>query len=270
MMLRPALRTIPRMVRAYTRPAAAVGALFRLPAVSVGRGGAARFYSDGGLPSADAELLGALRSELKVESESLDNEAEDQQRFQDYLEKHGFQLVAEPGHEEIQLVRNSGSETVRIFFNISDVINSDSLLDDAEFEEAAEDEEAAEEGQSDFKSDLEVPIRLNIVVEKPGGALGLEAVAQDDMILVESIIPYESKELATDESAEADYKRRQAYQGPPFSVLDPSVQNAVQQYLESRSIDSGLALFIAEFSSFRENKEYISWLGKIANILEHN
>lgn len=270
-MLRPALRAVPRTVRTYVRPATVMGTLFRAPRIRTSVPGASRFYSEGGLPSADAELLGALRSELKIESESLENEAEDHQRFQEYLEKHGFQLVAEPGHEEVQLVRNSGSETVRIFFNISDVINSDSLLDDAEFEDAAEDEDAAAAREDDFKSDVELPIRLNIVVEKPsGGALGIEAVAQDDMILVESIIPYASKELATDESAEADYKRRQAYQGPPFSVLDPSVQNAVQQFLESRSIDSGLALFIAEFSSFRENKEYISWMGKIANILEHN
>lgn len=218
--------------------------------------------------AADAELIAALRAEQKVEQDSLEEEHEEVQRFKDLATSQGFEIVESKGAEEVQLLRVNGNETIRVFFNISDVINSDSILD----EEHEEGEGAAGGPEADAdieeETDFEAPIRLNIVVERPAGALSIEAVAQDDLIVVESIIPYKDGALATDESAEADYKRRASYQGPPFTVLDPSVQSSVQEFLESRNIDSRLALFVAEYSSFRENQEYISWLSRIADVIE--
>lgn len=219
--------------------------------------------------AADAQLVASLRAEQQVEQEALEQEANEAEEFSSFLSNQGFTLVEKPGQDEVQLVRTSGDETLRIFFSPSDVINSDSVLDDAEGEHAETEAAANSDGEElEFSDDFDVPIRLNIVVERSKGALGIEAIVQDDLVVVESLIPYPSAELAIDETAEADYKRRAIYGGPPFSVLDPSVQSSVQEFLESRNVNGDLALFIAEYSSYRENKEYVSWLGKIADILE--
>lgn len=235
------------------------------PAIVAPRMIAMRGYSSSS--AADAQLTAALRAEQQVEQEALDQEANEAEEFSSFLSNQGFALVEKPGQDEVQLVRTNGDETLRIFFSPSDVINSDSVLDDAEGEHG--EEAAASEGEElEFSDDFDIPIRLNIIVERAKGALGIEAIVQDDLVVVESLIPYPSAELAINETAEADYKRRAIYGGPPFSVLDPSVQSAVQEFLESRNVNGDLALFIGEYSSYRENKEYVSWLGKIADILE--
>lgn len=212
---------------------------------------------------AASELVSALKAEQKLELETAEEAKDEANAIFEWAQKNDFQVITSDGNEQVQLVKEvSPKETLRVFFSISDVVNAESLLDEDPLA-------GADEQNSDLaaEEELETPIRVNIVVEKPNGAVGIEGVVQDDLVLVESVIPYASAELAIDESAEADYTRRQAYQGPPFGVLDPSVQSAVQHYLETRGLDGDFALFVQEFASFRENKEYADWLGKIANII---
>lgn len=215
--------------------------------------------------SAGADLAAALRAEQKLEKETAAEVAEDSALIADWSKKNGFEIIETAGNDQVQLVKSSPSETIRVFFSISDVVNAEGLLDESSelAEGAAGEGEVVEENE-----EIETPVRINIVVEKPQGALGIEGVVQDDLVLVESLIPYASSELALQESAEADYARRQTYQGPPFGVLDPSVQAAVQEFLEANKLDSDFALFVQEYASFRENQEYIDWLGKIATIVE--
>lgn len=217
--------------------------------------------------AAAAELASALRAEQKIELETAQEAAKEDGSIADWAKENHYKIVETSGSEQVQLVRQvSDTETVRVFFSISDVVNAEGLLDEAS---AFGEDEGAASGEAEEEEDnMETPVRVNIVVEKPNGALGIEGVVQDDLVLVESVIPYADAKLALEETAEADYKRRQAYQGPPFGVLDPSVQAAVQQYLEARSLDGDFALFVQEYASFRENKEYTKWLGRIAEIVE--
>jgi complement component 1 Q subcomponent-binding protein len=212
------------------------------------------------LNAADAELIGALKSEIKVEQES---ELEEPSLVKKFLESTGYSIVETEGQDEVKLHRKEGGETVNIYFSVSDITNSESFVE----EEGAENDG---EQESDFDEELNSPIRLNIVVEKPAGALGIEAIAEQDVILVESIIPYKDGKLATDDTPDADYKRRMLYQGPPFNVLDESVQGAVEQFLEARNINAEMAQVITEYAAFRETKEYIQWLKDIQAIVEAN
>lgn len=218
--------------------------------------------------AAATELASALRAEQKIELETAQEVAEEDSSIADWAKNNHYSIVETPGSEQIQLIRQiSDSETVRVFFSCSDVVNAEGLLDEAPpFCESESNPDAGE--IADEEDSMETPVRVNIVVERPNGALGIEGVVQDDLVLVESVIAYANAKLALEESAEADYTRRQAYQGPPFGVLDPSVQAAVQQYLEARSLDGDFALFVQEYASFRENKEYIKWLGRIAEVVE--
>lgn len=216
--------------------------------------------------SADATLLQALESELRIEKEQ---EAESQGQFADlkaYLESSGFQVKeAADGKDEVHLYKKDGSEVVNVYFSASDVVMSENLLEDEE--EQMYDE--AEEEQIDVEGE-DAPIRVNIVIERANGALGVEGIVQSDAFVWESIIPYESSELALGDSAEAEYLRRGVYQGPAFAHLDPELQAALVEFFESRGINDELALFVANYASYKEQQLYMnSWLAKIAKIVKN-
>lgn len=213
------------------------------------------------LNAADSQLISALKSEIEIENSDASKETNARPAGLDkFLSETGFELVEKDGQDDVELVKKNGGETVHVFFSVSDVTNS----------EAESPEIDPEEGMEEH-NDLtdETVVRVNIIVEKPSGkALGIEAIAQDDFILVESVIPYESNELALSEAAEADYKRRALYQGPPFAFLDENVQTAVDAFLEARDINDDLAHFIIEYASYRENQEYIRWLENVKDVVE--
>lgn len=162
------------------------------------------------------------------------------------------------GNDEVELVKKTGGETIHVFFSVSDITNDspESLFEGQE-----------EEGADKLDSELP-PVRANVVIEKATGALGVECVVQNNVLLIESITPYASGELALSTSAEFDYKRRETYQGPPFLNLDENVQSSFEQYFETRGIDADLADFIVEYASHRENKEYLNWLKNFKTFIE--
>lgn len=209
--------------------------------------------------SSDSQLSSILSGEIKLEQENFEPVPASVSEF---LKESGFSIIEKEGLDEVELVKKAGSETVHVFFSVSDITNGSEHFLENMNEEGAEAEE--EEG-----FDVEMPpVRANIVIEKPAGALGVECVVQNNVVIVESITPYPSGEVALSNTAESDYKRREIYQGPPFANLDENVQSSFEQYLESRGINSDLADFVIEYSSHRENKEYFAWLNKFKTFVE--
>ncbi|VVT47400.1 uncharacterized protein SAPINGB_P001692 [Magnusiomyces paraingens] len=267
MIARIALRSA-RQVAIRRLPVAAMASASRIPAFSAIRTFSATTKSMEKLPltASDAQLSRVLKNEINIEVEtSQENPEADSAKW---LEKSGFQLIAKDGTDEIELIKKEGGEVIHIFFSVSDITNGDAYdFNNDEFAENEHSEEAAEEEEdADF---IEAPpIRANIVVEKASGALSIESVIQSNLLLVENVTPYESADVALANTSEADFKRRSIYQGPAFSNLDENLQSALEQYLESRGIDAGLASFISDYANVRENNEYILWLKKIQNFVE--
>ena len=58
------------------------------------------------------------------------------------------------------------------------------------------------------------------------------------------------------------------YTGPPFGQLDEEVQGMLEQYLDARGINTALALFIPDYIDVKEQKEYLSWLGRVKKFVE--
>lgn len=236
------------------------------------------------LNTSDAELIATLKQEIGLETENVEaDQKEESSLVNHFLENSGYKVVANEGNDMIELIKSDGGEVVHVYFSLFDITNNESLIDEEEFDEGAENVETqqakqqakqqegeqAEEFEFDEdQPDFESPIRAKIVIEKPSGALTIETTIHDDLFLIQYVLPTESAELATSNTAEADQQRRNLYQGPVFSTLDPSVQSAIERYLESRGINSEMASFIQEYASSRENHEYISWLQKVKNIVE--
>ena len=157
--------------------------------------------------------------------------------------------------------------SIRVLFTISDVENAEPA-----FDEEAESED--DEGMGNI-----FPIRTTISITKPtGGALSIEALAQDGLFSIETVSYYQDAKLAGDLTAEADYKRRGTYVGPQFEHLDLSLQEGFEAFLAERGIDENLALLIPEYAEWKEQKvsfpflstwietdyyllqEYVDWL----------
>lgn len=56
---------------------------------------------------------------------------------------------------------------------------------------------------------------------------------------------------------------KNVYDGPKFDELDPRVQAAFYTYLDERGVDPELCQFIHHFAPYKENTEYVAWLGNV-------
>lgn len=113
------------------------------------------------------------------------------------------------------------------------------------------------------------PSRVNVVVEKAGkGALAVETVAQDGMIIIENAYYYNDASLAHAKTADMIHARQDLYVGPPFSNLDEDLQVLLERYLEERGINTALAIFVPDYIDMKEQKEYLNWLSNVKNFIE--
>ncbi|KAL7267624.1 Mitochondrial acidic protein mam33 [Rhizina undulata] len=245
----------------------------------------------------DEELSAKFDSELEIEKE-MNIPLEERSDIQEFLDNSPFKLIDKPGQQEVELVSKFGDETIRVVFSISDINNlqdqfSDKALFDEDLEEPSqasaqsggaqskqakadkrvptqkesteEDEELFDEGEQETA----FPARLHITIEKPNaGALQVDAIAQDGMIVIDNVYYHKSAQLATAQTAEADWERRGTYAGPPFGNLDEDLQVLLERYLEERGINTALALFIPEYIDAKEQKEYLAWLENVKKFVE--
>lgn len=178
---------------------------------------------------------------------------------QSFLDRTGFSAVSNPGKNMAEVVNKTArGETVHVFFDVSQVSNLPLETAGMESEMPAAAEEEEYEGMGENFANV------NVVVVKDAdqSAVSFELLMnlQEGTFFVDSATPYANAKAALDESAESEVGRELVYHGPPFSNLDEELQESLEAYLESRGINEELASFIATYSEFKENKEYISWL----------
>ena len=63
---------------------------------------------------------------------------------------------------------------------------------------------------------------MHVTIEKPGvkGALQIETVCQDGVVVIENVYYFPKADLADAKTAEKDWIRRGTYTGPEFGNLD--------------------------------------------------
>ncbi|KAJ7638206.1 mitochondrial glycoprotein [Roridomyces roridus] len=206
--------------------------------------------------SSDIALVQKLSEELSYEHEEM--EKADKPDFLAAFESRGIWKIQDtPGSNEVVLTRQFGNENIRLVFSIADLNNQEEM-----YEEDPEnpEEEAPEEGTS---------IRVVVSISKstgPGG-IDVEMLCQNGQFLVETVSHYPDAVLGQ-LTVEADWKRRELYVGPDFSTLDIQVQEALEKFLEERDINPDTALFIPEYATHKEQREYVSWLENVKKFVE--
>jgi len=228
-----------------------------------------------------------------METEMKDAEGGVPMHVKDYIENSPFEVHDVPGQEEVVLTRQFGDETVRVSFSIADLNNLDpeadyqdrAMEDEDDMENvnqgdvknfksapedsiAAADQEGAE-GEEEEDQEQSFPARVNVIVEKPGkGALAIECIAQDGMIVIENTYYYANAAHALAKTPEKMAERQDMYVGPPFSNLDEDLQVLLERYLEERGVNTALAIFVPDYIDMKEQREYLRWLSNVKDFVE--
>ncbi|KAG9247476.1 mitochondrial glycoprotein [Calycina marina] len=218
----------------------------------------------------DADLVAKLESEIEMENEMKESEGVPAS-VKDFLENGPFEIIDTPGEEDVVLTRKYEDETIRITFSIADLNNLDpeadyqdrAMGDEDDLDAANEDKDPQSEDQQGDQ-EPSYPARVNVVVEKPGrGALAIETVAQDGMIVIENVYYYKDAAHAHAKTVEKVHERQDLYVGPPFNNLDEDLQVLLERYLEVRGVNTALAVFVPDYIDLKEQKEYLRWLGDV-------
>ena len=141
--------------------------------------------------------------------------------------------------------------------------------DKKSFKVAPEDsvEEDGTEGEEDQEPSF--PARLNIIIEKPAkGALAVEGVVQDGMVVIDNVYYYTDAAHAHAKTADKVHERQNLYVGPPFGNLDEDLQVLLERYLDERGINTALAIFVPDYIDMKEQKEYLRWLENVKGFVE--
>ncbi|KAI0320592.1 mitochondrial glycoprotein [Amylostereum chailletii] len=262
-----ALRTLRQLAAASSRTLAArsltSSARQRLPA-ALARSAvvpAARSFTVSarrlGEGTSDLAVSQKLAEELQYEKDAV---AEPEPEFLKTFKEAGIWTIEDtPGSDEVTLHRKFGNEDIRVMFSIADIQSQ---------EDYAQEEGESENPEVDL--DVSYPLRCSFTITKPTtpGALTIDAMAQDGAFMIDNVSFYKEGKLATELTAEADWKRRGIYIGPQFDTLDVGVQEEFEKFLQERGINESLAGFIPEYSEHKEQKEYVSWLGNVKSFID--
>ncbi|KAF3479964.1 suaprga1 [Arthroderma uncinatum] len=231
----------------------------------------------------DVELAAKFQEELALETESGETE-ELPESLKYYLENGPFEIVDKAGEEEVVLTRKFGDEKIRISFTIADLQNinpEEDFADNALQDEMDMDPSRSTKGDpaagnpEDTMDDQPLEpgylARVDVTIEKPGkGAMHVDAVARDGLIQIENVSYFKNPELANAETPDKEWQRQSLYAGPPFGNLDEDLQALIERYLDERGVDTALASFVPDYIDFKEQKEYVRWLGSLKNFVGNN
>jgi len=207
-----------------------------------------------GSGTTDIALSQKLQEELKFEQNNLPEPDVTPDFLKSFLEQGVWSIEDVRGNDEVILTRKFGDENIRVMFSIAELMAED------EFESENEEEE----------SSVPHPIRTSLSVTKSTGpgALNIDMSLQDGQFVIENISFYDDTKVGTELTAEYDWKRRGLYIGPTFDTLDVGLQDEFEKYLQERGINETVASFIPEFCAYKEQQEYVKWLGKVKTFVD--
>ncbi|THV04698.1 mitochondrial glyco protein [Dendrothele bispora CBS 962.96] len=224
-----------------------------------------------GQGTTDGALSNKLSEELKYETQAVEAAPAVPEFLKKFKEQNVWEIEDLPLHDEVTLSRKFGNEkfvntfrSLRLMFSIVDIR--------AEEEEDFEGEEAVAEEDEDHEHEaLNVyPLRASLSITKDGitGALTVDMSCQEGQFMVDNVSFYRDGKLATELTAEADWKRRGLYMGPQFETLDIGLQEELEKFLQERGVNESVALFIPEYAEWKEQAEYVKWLDSVKEFVD--
>ena len=148
------------------------------------------------------------------------------------------------------------NEEIVVTFDCQDENEESALNDDFEkyYDEGDNIEVDGDDEDDDFPDDdLKYGINFTVTIKKKNSEMIAHCVADSTINVVSlKVLPV------------GDKNNEQLYKGPPFENLSQPMQNALTNFLEDRKVDANLSNFILLYSQYKEQKEYVQWLKRLA------
>lgn len=110
------------------------------------------------------------------------------------------------------------------------------------------------EQDDEFDEDgIKYGINFTTTVKKQNSEMIVTCTA-DENIVIQSV-----KVLSANDKDHED-----KYKGPPFEDLSEGMRDALTSFLEDRKVNADLSSFILLYAQYKEQKEYVHWLKKLA------
>lgn len=184
-----------------------------------------------------SNLLAALRKEFQEESGQSEM-TEDLMALKNNIEEN-WRIVEEGATTHLY----SKSQKVQVSFHCQDSV---------------EELEANEEEYENEEVEVSAPIHFQVTLNKVGKCLVLECLSDCG----------EARVVGVRTTAE-DVEESQLYQGPDFVELDETLQESFLCFLrEELAVDDEVASFIAMYSDYREQMQYVQFLKDVQSIID--
>lgn len=151
----------------------------------------------------------------------------------------------------------SNGAKIGIVFHCQDTEEDNAFSEDMFDESEEQGEEAA------------TAVRFAVTVSKGGQTVVVQCRAAEGELDIESVAVREGDaESALVALAGGEQLNSALYQGPEFSELAEELQEAFHTYIEKEcGVDEDVTAFIAMYSDYREQEEYVSWMKTAKSVL---
>ena len=198
--------------------------------------------------SAKQNLINCFKQEYDHEEKEYKPISSEEKKI--FLEQSGFEFIESATSSRMELRKKTGNYEVSICYFAR-----------APMPEEEENQQEPEEGPSNM-------VDFQVLINKTGNTNGvlIDAVVMDSKIninavhIANSIKEYHTKFLTGRIEPEI-------YQGPDFSTLDDSLQQAFEDFLNELGVNEEAAAFIEVSSLDKDQQLYMSWLKNAKNIL---
>jgi complement component 1 Q subcomponent-binding protein, mitochondrial len=233
----------------------------------------------------EKRLAGLLKEEHRFETESATKAPE---HIQSFIQKYGWIIQDQDNCMDIVLRKTIGPEEIMVTFSASQIDESELTVEEEEEMQGGYREEkpqslgkeelprgqTVDEDIDQVNEDEDLPYGMEeldfmVMVKKQNDkpALLFDCIAINGTVEIESLRYLPDGTLVNASDIKATRDRSNSYQGPIMSTLESKVQEAFFDYLETRSVDENLAVFIRDYIAFKEQKEYVRWLENVQKFI---
>ena len=122
------------------------------------------------------------------------------------------------------------------------------------------------EGSADDDEEEEaVAVRFTVMISRAGKTMVYTCLSEDAVTNVERVAMVDGDDIEDLMTNGVDPKK---YQGPEFSELAEDLQQSLCEYIdEVAGVDTDVVSFIAMYADYKEQSEYVGWLGKVMGVV---
>ena len=152
---------------------------------------------------------------------------------------------------------DSKPQKVQVSFHCQDTIE--------QLDEPAEDEHLDDDDDDAGESDS--PVRFTVTISKAGKTFVVQCLSEYGSTVIETVCTT-TKTSPDVLHAQSGVVEKSQYQGPEYSELAEDLQDAIAEYLEEEcSVNSDVATFVAMYSDYKEQLQYMQFLKHAQSII---